>query len=76
MNKFTLEELRNTLTEEQIKAVEKCHNSYFIAMMSDNYDITLREERQALEELKKHIPNLRTFIGDFYNGNDTLIFND
>lgn len=74
MKKITFEELKPTLTKEQIEAVKTCHNALFYAEMSDDYSTTLREEKAAIDELKKYFPNLINFKADFYNGNDTLIF--
>ena len=76
MKVVKLEEIKATLTEEQKQAIEKCHNAYFYAEMSDDFGTTIREKQEALEELKKHFKNLVGFSGDFYNGNDTLRFNE
>ena len=74
MLKVRLEEIKNQLTEEQIEAIELCHNAYFYAEMSDDYFRSIGEKRQALTRLKTHFENLIDFIGDFYDCNDTLIF--
>ena len=76
MLKVKLEEIKNQLTKEQIEAIELCHNAYFYAEMSDDYFKSVDEKRQALTTLKTHFENLTGFIGDFYDCNDTLIFNN
>lgn len=74
MLKVKLEEIKKQLTKEQIEAIELCHNAYFYAEMCDSYFKCVDEQRKALATLKTHFENLTDFIGDFYNGNDTLIF--
>ena len=76
MLKVKLTEIKNQLTKEQIEAIEQCHNACFYAAMCDDYDKGEREEKSAIEKLKTYFTDLSNFIGDFYNGNDTLIFNN
>jgi len=76
MLRVKLEEIKDQLTKEQIEAIELCHNAYFYAEMSDDYFKSIGEKRQALTTLKTHFENLTDFIGDFYDCNDTLIFNN
>lgn len=76
MLKVKLEEIINQLTEKQIEAIKLCHNAYFYAEMSDDYSKSIREKSEALTTLKTHFENLTGFIGDFYDCNDTLIFDN
>ena len=63
-----------TLTDEQMKAIEQCHNSLFIAEMGSIYAYD-EYKRTAIKNLQKHFADrIVNFIGDFYNNNDTIIF--
>lgn len=63
-----------TLTDEQMKAVEQCHDSLFMAEMGSIYAYD-EYKRTAIENLQEHFADrIVNFIGDFYNNNDTIIF--
>ena len=74
MEKIILKATSENFTEEQLKAIEKAHNSYFYASMSDSYSKECEEKKWAFETLKKAIPELDNFIPSFYpNEEDTII---
>ena len=62
------------LTDEQKKAIEKCHDCLFMAEMGSIYQYD-EYKRKAIQNLQEHFTErIVNFIGDFYNNNDTIIF--
>lgn len=69
-----LNDIKDTLTDEQIQAIQKCHDCLFMAEMGSIYEYD-KYKRTAIENLQNHFTDhIANFIGDFYNGNDTIIF--
>lgn len=74
MNKIIrLEATIQNFNEAELKAISKAQEAYFIAKMSDDYSCTIREERQAFEELREVIPNVANFIPSFYENKPSVI---
>ena len=63
-----------TLTDEQKEAIKKCHDCLFMAEMGSTYQYD-EYKRKAIQNLQEHFTDrIVNFIGDFYNNNDTIIF--
>lgn len=75
MLKVKFNEIKNQLTDKQIKAIEKCQQAYFYAEMSDDYERTTREKENALKTLKTYFKNLVDYIESWTDNNDILVFN-
>lgn len=69
-----LNDIKDTLTVEQIQAIQKCHDCLFMAEMGSIYQYD-EYKRKAIQNLQEHFSErIVNFIGDFYNSNDTIIF--
>ena len=74
MKTIRLEAITNNFTTEELMAIDKAHDRFFYAEMSDSYSKEREEKKYALEQLKKAMPNVCDLIPSFYpNENDIVI---
>jgi hypothetical protein len=69
---INVKENENLFTSEQLKAIEKAHDSIFYASMCDQYSKEVAETEAAKRELKKAIPNMVDFFPNYYGNGDKI----